>query len=170
MNTPLLQTWQARWRERPARERRLVLLALWLLGTALVVSSSVAPALQTWRDAAQHQAELDRQSQQMLQLQAQARQLQATARLPRTEAIGLLESSAQTLLGPQARVQVQGEQLRVTLQAATPGGLSQWLVQARERAQALPQSARLQRLAPTPTTASGPPDVLWSGELTLRLP
>lgn len=169
MKNPLLQAWAAGWRQRPARERRLVLLALWLLGTAPLITWGVVPALDTWRRAPQQQAELDRQSQHMLQLQAQARQLQASARLPRTEAIGLLEKSALELLGPQTRVQVQGEQLRVTLQAASPQGLAQWLTQARERAQALPHSVRLQRAAGA-ASASDPPDVLWSGELTLRLP
>ena len=180
MTWPVLQTL---WRQRSARERGLLALAACVLGTALLWSWGVAPALNTWRSAAQRQTELDQQTRHMLQLQAQAQQLQTPSRVKRAEAIARLESSASPWLGRDARLEVQGDRLRVSLVAAPASGLAQWLAQARESAQALPQSAQLTQLptakASTPASvkASGPdtaerdaPEVLWRGELSLRLP
>lgn len=166
------QALQTAWQQRSVRERRLLLLAAAVLGIALLWQLGVAPALSTWRGAAQRQAELDLQSRQMLQLQAEARQLQTPTRLPRPQAIALLESSATGLLGKDARLNVQGDVLRVNLVAAPATGLSQWLAQAREKALALPQSARLERVPATPSAkaATETPEVLWRGELALRLP
>ena len=73
----------ALWQQRSVRERRLLVLAAALLALALLWFWALAPALQTWRSAPQRQAELDQQSRQMLQWQAQARQLQNPARLAR---------------------------------------------------------------------------------------
>jgi general secretion pathway protein M len=121
--------------------------------------------------APQKQAELDRQTQRIQQLDAQAQQLKAPARLPRQQAIALLESTAGALLGEGVRLQVQGDQVQLTLKAAPASGLAQWLTQAREKAQALPHSVRLQRTAPAREAVSGnTPETLWSGEMTLRLP
>lgn len=162
---------QRLWQQRSARERRLLQAAALLLGVALLWLWGLAPALRTWQAAAQQQAALDRQTRQMQQWQAEARELQAPTRLPRAEALAWLERSSAALLGPQAKLQVQGDQLRLSLQATPASGLSQWLVQARERAQALPQSVRLQRASAGSNPASPEQaDPLWSGELTLRLP
>lgn len=153
------------WQQRSPRERRLLALAVALLALALLWSWALAPALHTWRSAPQRQAELDRQSRQMLLWQAQARQLQAPARLSRTEAQARLQASSAALLGTGAQLSVQGELLRVQLQAASADGLARWLAQAREQAQALPQSAQLEQLDTT-----DPHDVRWRGQLLLRLP
>ena len=176
-----LSAWQAFWSARQPRERRLLLLAAWLIGTALVWQIAVAPALQTWRDAPGQQAALDAQTTQMLQWQAQAKGFQAHAPLSRTEALQKLESSATQWLGPEARVSLQGEQVRITLKAATADGLSNWLAQARSQAQALPVQAQLQRATPPhsalvtpaalPNPASPAPGAaaVWSGTLVLGL-
>ena len=107
MNTDALRLL---WRQRPERERRLIVLAACVLGLAGLWQWALAPALGTWRDAAQRQTELDRQTQQMLQLKAQAAQLKAPARMARAQAVDMLESSAKELLGPDAKLLVQGEQ------------------------------------------------------------
>lgn len=178
------QTLQGAWQQRSVRERRLLALAAALLGLALLWQLGVAPALTTWQGAAQRQAELDRQTRHMLQLQAEARQLQAPTRMPRLQAVALLENSAASLLGKDARLTVQDDVLRVNVVAAPAAGLAQWLAQAREKALALPQSARLERVpaalaatAPAPTTAAATSvatsvatEVFWRGELALRLP
>lgn len=167
------------WKQRSARERRLLVLAVSVLGLAVLWQWGLAPALGTWRTAAQRQAELDQQTRQMQQLQAQARQLQTPARVSRQDAMAQLESSASSLLGQDARVSLQGDLVRVSLVAAPASGLASWLALAREKAQALPQSARLEQLASTKTvaaaaaTAPAPaPEALtrWRGEITLRLP
>lgn len=152
------------WQARSMRERRLLLLAAALLALALLWSWALAPALQTWRNAPQRQAELDRQSRQMLQWQAQARQLHNPSRLTRAQAQAQLQASSAALLGAGAQLSLQGDQLRVQLQAASADGLARWLAQAREQAQALPQSAQLEQLG------TDPHDVRWRGQLLLRLP
>lgn len=153
------------WRQRSVRERRLMGLAALVLGGVLLWQWAVAPALATWRMAPQRQAELDAQTRHMLQLQAEARQLSTPARLPRAAAMASIEASATAWLGQGVQVQTQGERVRVVFAAASASGLRQWLVQAREQAQALPEAARLEQ-----ATAQGPsPDVRWRGELTLRL-
>ncbi len=175
------QAWQAFWRARAPRERRLMLLAAWVIGTVLVWQVAVAPALQTWQEAPTKQAALDAQTTHMLQLQAQAKGLQSTPPPSRASALQALESTAAQWLGPDARVSLQGEQVRVTLKAAPAEGLSRWLAQARSQAQALPVQAQLQRTtAPASATAYTPAPVtppspataqaaLWSGSLVLSL-
>ncbi len=161
---------QAAWRQRSARERRLVLLGAVVLGLALLWQWGLAGALATWRVAPQRQAELDAQTRQMQQLQTQARQLQAPARIARPTAIASVESATRALLGPDSQVQAQGEQLQVTFSAASAAGLAQWLAQTREQAQALPVAARLEQLPPAPSASKGhTADILWRGELSLRL-
>lgn len=164
------------WLQRSARERRLLVLASLVLGVALLWQLGLAPALNTWRIAGQRQAELDLQTRQMLQLQAEARQLQTPVRVARQEAIVLLERSASSLLGPDAQLNVQGDVLRIRMSAAPAQGLAQWLAQAREQALARPQSARLERVSPArnnsrPAAPEAPPEAnAWRGEITLRLP
>jgi len=168
---------QELWRQRPPRERRLLALAAVVTGAALLWQWGIAPALATWRQAPARQAELDSKTRQMLLQQAQARQLQAPERIQRPEAVRRLEAAARDLLGPQVQLRVQGDQLRLSLSATPVSGLAQWLGLAREQAQALPQSARLERVATTPATAPATPAAsptpeapLWRGELVLRLP
>ena len=163
----------------------LVLAAL-VMGTALLWQVAVAPALQTWREAPGKQTALDAQTAQMLRLQAQAKGLQSTPAVSRTAALQGLERSAAQWLGADARVSLQGEQVRITLKAAPAEGLSRWLAQARSQAQALPVQAQLQRTTapvsaptptPTPASATAPPPspatapaaALWSGTLVLSL-
>ena len=173
MNLSALQTL---WQQRSARERRLLVLAASVLGLALLWQWALAPALDTWRVSPQRQAQIDRQTQQMLQWQTEAQQLKAPARVQRQDAIAWLEGSATTLLGKDARLNVQGDLVRVGLSAAPASGLAQWLAQAREKAQALPQSVQLQQNTPAKAAASAnasdptPAEVSWRGEITLRLP
>ena len=164
------QALRAAWQQRSVRERRLLLLAAWLLGLAVAWQWAISPALATWRSAAQQQLELDRQTRQMQQWQTEARQLSTPARMTRAQAVQWLETSATEMLGKNVRVVLQGEQLQVTLTAATPTGLARWLSQAREKAQALVQTAELQQISQAKTSTGSDSDVLWSGQLTLRLP
>ena len=179
---PALAACNSWWSARPLRERRLLALAAALLGTTLVWQLAIDPALQTWREAPAKQSQLDAQTGQMLQLQLQAKSLQASPPLSRTAALAQLESSAAQWLGAQARVSLQGEQVRITLKAASADGLSRWLAQARSQVQALPVQAQLQRIPataakPASAAATGPANpapaegasALWSGTLVLSL-
>ena len=153
---PLLAAFNAFWAARPPRERSLIALAALVIGVALVWQIAIAPALETWQEAPTRQAALDAQTGQMLQLQAQAKGLRTTPPMSRTAALQLLESSAAQWLGPEARVSLQGEQVRITLKAAPAEGLSRWLAQARSQAQALPVQAQLQRTTALPAVANLP--------------
>ena len=75
------------------------------------------------------------------------------------------------------RVSLQGDLVRVSLVAAPASGLASWLALAREKAQALPQSARLEQLASAKAAAAATAPApaaealtRWRGEITLRLP
>ena len=183
MNTVWTQARQAAasaWQQRAPRERRLLTLGAAVLLVAVVWSLLLAPAWRVWREAPARQASLQAQTRQMLQLQAEARQLQAPNRIERSQALKLLSDSA-TLLGPKAQLSPQGDELRVTLQATPARGLAEWLAQAREKAQARPRLAQLQKQDATDTPSSTgatpgdkSPDMangpIWRGTLVLQLP
>lgn len=175
--TALRQHLARTWQQRPARERRWLALGAIVLLAALVWSLLLAPAWRVWREAPARQARLEQQTRHMQQLQAEARQLQAPRRIERAQALQLLTSSGQRLLGPGALLQAQGEELRVTLKAAPAAGLAEWLTLAREQAQARPRLAQLEKQLPAETPPPRPaqqPDspssASWSGTLVLSLP
>lgn len=164
MNTPLMharttlstlgQAGQTLWRSRSPRERLGLTLAASLIALALLWQIGLAPALRTWQEAPTRQATLDAQRERLLQLQQQAQALQALPRVGQEEALRWLQGPAIEALGPGAQVRVQGDQVQVQLQAASPEGLTRWLRQAREQARALPQQVQLQQAALP--TAPGP--------------
>jgi general secretion pathway protein M len=180
MNTPRMSTWRQAlgqaWRSRSVRERRLLALALAVLLAALLWQILLAPVLGTWRQAPAMQAQLDAQWQQMLDLQAQARQLQKASRQNREEAQAWLEHSVQEVFGQTARVSVQDRRVRLTLQGADASALSQWLTQARQNAQLLPVQVQLQTQTQAKEAASpnkpkaGQATVLWQGSVELQWP
>lgn len=163
MNTPLtntramlaslVQAGQTLWRSRSSRERLGLTLAASLIALALLWQIGLAPALRTWQEAPTRQATLDAQRERLLQLQQQAQALQALPRVGQEEALRWLQGPAIEALGPGAQVRVQGDQVQVQLQAASPEGLTRWLRQAREQARALPQQVQLQQAA-LPTAGS----------------
>ena len=154
------------WRQRPERERRLLMTAVVLLLVVGLWQLAVAPAWLVWRQAPVRQAELDARTTQMLALQAQAKQWQASPPVTRSAALQQLQTSAEQWLGAGVQLQVQGDQLLLTLKAAPAEGLAQWLAQARSQSQARPVQAELQRTEAR--TAGATPT--WQGQLTLRLP
>ena len=175
--TDLRQAATAAWQQRPPRERSLLALGAAVLLAAVLWSTLVTPAWRVWREAPARQASLEAQTRQMLQLQAEARQLQAPQRIDRATALQLLSSSAAELLGSEAQLTPQGEELRVNLKATTAQGLAQWLALARDKAQARPRLAQLQQREASTEPATRPSQasdagtgVTWSGTLVLRLP
>lgn len=173
--TPLIQTLmpplKAFWQARSLRERRALQWAAVVLGLAAVWSAALAPALRTWQDAPAKQTELDRQTQHMLQLQAQARQWQASPAISRAQAITWLQAHAKDL-APDAKLQVQGDVVNLSFQAAPADALATWIAQAREHAHARPMQAQMQQ-TPSPTksgAASAAAQVMWGGTLQLSLP
>lgn len=160
----LRRTALATWRQRPARERSLIVVGVTVLLLAAAWTGWIGPAWSTWREAPQRQAALEAQTRQMLKLQAQAQHLQTPGRIERDKALRMLSASTQSLLGKGAQLTPQGEGLRVSVKAATAAGLAQWLSQAREQALAIPSQVQLQR----EDTAGA--ETSWSGTLVLRLP
>ncbi|MDP3617488.1 MAG: type II secretion system protein GspM [Rhodoferax sp.] len=148
----------ARWQAVSGRERQLVLAALALTLLALVWWLGVAPALATLRSAQTQRQLLDAQLQQMHNLQARAKTLQAQPRITFDEARRLLEASVKPL-GASAQLLLAGERATVTLKGASADALAQWLTQVRLNVRAVPSEARLVR------NASG----AWDGTLTLHL-
>lgn len=179
-----LQTLKQALQARSARERRLIALALALGLGAAVWLALLAPVLATWRQAPEMQARLDGQWQQMLNLQAQARQLQKATRLSREEAQAWLDSSTREVFGGTARWSVQDRQVRLTLQGVSAAALSQWLVQARQNARLLPVQVQIQPGAeraqasragtPSPSSKGAAPagsaEILWHGTVVLQWP
>ena len=161
-----MQALRTAWQQRPVRERLGVLAGSALLMLILLWQIAIGPAWSVWREAPARQARIDARTRQMLQWQTQAQELQPVARVDRREALPRLQAAADRLLGPGARLQPQGEQLLVTLQAAPAEGLAQWLALARNEAQVLPLQARLQQ----PDDTSRPTEALWQGSLLMRLP
>jgi general secretion pathway protein M len=155
------------WQQRSLRERLLLQVAAWLIGVTLVWTLGLAPALRTWQEAPARQAALDQQTQEMLQWQGEARRLTSPQAITRAEAVQWLQAHV-SALGPKATLQMQGEQMQLTLEAAPPEALAQWLSQAREHAHARPLQAQLQQApANTNSTSTG---VLWQGSMVLSLP
>jgi len=168
--TQARQTAANAWQQRAPRERRLLALGAAVLSVAAVWSLLLAPAWRVWREAPQQEMRLQAQTRQMLQLQAQARQMQAPSRIERSQALKLLGDSA-ALLGPKAQLSPQGDELRVTLQAAPASGLAQWLADARENAQSRPRLVQLQKQDAADTPPQGAAtDPTWRGTLVLQLP
>lgn len=160
--TQVLDAFRKAWQQRAARERRLLTLGLVVLLLAAFWQWGLAPAWSTWQQAPQREARLAETTHRMQQWQLEARQLQAPARPDRVKAFASLQARIE-LLGEGARLNKEGEQLRVQLQAAPAAGLAQWLSLAREQAGAMPQQADLQRVDDKTSVA-------WKGSLTLRLP
>lgn len=154
---------QARWDALAAREKRLVLAAMALVGAALVWWIAIGPAIQTLRSAAASHQRLDVQVQQMKALAAQAQALQSQPKAGLDESLRALEASTTQRLGAGARLSVVGDRATLTLRNVPAEALAQWLAQARINARALPTEARLVRSA-APGSAS------WDGTLVLGLP
>ncbi|MBK7062979.1 MAG: type II secretion system protein M [Rubrivivax sp.] len=139
-----LQALRAAWAQRDARERRLVVLAAWVLGLFVLWSLAVQPAWRSLRDAPARIDGLDAQSQAMQLLAADVRELRATPPLPRTQASAALRAASERL-GAQGRLTEQGERAVLALTDASGEQLRAWLAEVRAGARARPIEANLTR-------------------------
>lgn len=155
----MIQTYLSYWRQLKLSEKRLVLVAFWLILTALIWWLAIAPALKTIKEApAQHRA-LDTQLQSMRALSAEAKNLQNQPKLGLDEAQKALQSAVTQRFGASAQLNLTGERASLTLKNANPQELALWLTQARVNARALPAEVKLNR------NGEG-----WDGTLVLNLP
>ena len=143
----------ARWAALAPREKLLVGTAAAVVAVALLWWVGLAPALQTLRSAPEQHRSLDAQLQRMQALQAQPKQ-------GYDEALRALEQTIRQRFGTTARYSISADRVSITLTAAAPDTLAQWLTQARVNARALPAEARLTR------NAAGQ----WDGTLVMTLP
>ncbi|MBU3740119.1 MAG: hypothetical protein FGM55_14350 [Rhodoferax sp.] len=102
--------------------------------------------------------QLERQWQQMLVQQTQARAIQALPRRSSDEARRLLEAASRSL-SPALQLAYAGDRVTVTVQALRAEALAQWLTQVQLSARLAPIEVRLRR--------SGPG--AWDGTLVLSL-
>jgi len=142
------------WEQRNPREKLLLITGSALVVLAALWGVGLSPAIQTWREAPVRQAQLDAQSQKMLQLTAQVQGLKNTKTITRSDAVQWLEKSLAEL-GPDAKISVEGDRATLRLVAATPQALSNWIGMARELAMSLPVQAQLKQTALPPDTPSG---------------
>jgi general secretion pathway protein M len=149
---------RARWQSLAARERQLITLAVSVLAAALLWQVGLSPALAVLRAAPQQQAALDVQLQRMLELQAQARTLQAMPQLDESAQRRALEAAIKPL-GASAQLSGPPQRLTLTLRGLSPQALAQLLAAVRQNARLLPQEAHVQRS----------PVGLWDGSLILSL-
>lgn len=134
----IAKAWQplrAAWATRDARERRLLMLAAWVLGLFLLWTVALQPALRTVRDAPARLDALDAQLQQMQALSADVRDLRATPPLPRVQASAALKAASERL-GERGRLAEQGDRAVLTLSNASAEQLRSWLAEVRGSARA----------------------------------
>lgn len=144
---------RARWNALSPRERYLSSLAASAVGILLVWAIFLAPALRTLQKVQAQRLELDARLQQMLALQAEARQLAAQPRIGRDAAVRALQESV-TALGSGAQLQVSGERAVLTLKGVPAVSVATWLGAARTNARVAPVEVRLVR-SPARASAGG---------------
>lgn len=140
----LPESLQQRWLGASARERQMLSFAAALLLGAVLWWVGLAPALATLRQAQSQRPLLEAQLQQMRQLEAQVKALQAQPRVNQEDARRLLEASLKSLSGT-AQLTQSGERFTVTLKGAPADALAQWLAQLRLTVHSAPTEARLVR-------------------------
>jgi general secretion pathway protein M len=155
----MMQTYLNYWRQLKMSEKRLILLAFWLIVTALIWWLAIAPALKTIKEAPAQHRTLDTQLQSMRALSAEAKNLQSQPKLGLDEAQKALQSAVTQRFGASAQLNLTGERANLTLKNANPQELALWLTQARVNARALPAEAKLNK------NGDG-----WDGTLVLNLP
>jgi general secretion pathway protein M len=155
----MMDTYMNYWRQLKINERRMILVAFWIIVAALLWLFAIAPALKTIKEApAQHRA-LDAKLQNMRSMSLEAKTLQSQPKLGLDDAQKALQSAVTQRFGSAAQLNLAGERATLTLKNANPQELAQWLTQARVNARALPSEAKLNR------NGEG-----WDGTLVLNLP
>lgn len=159
----LAQRWSDTLAGLAPRERRAVLVAIWVVVLALLWWVALAPAIKILRTAPARHANIDHQLAQMQRMAASVEHVRAMNSSPppaRNGAVAALERATSTL-GHTARLSVQGDQAVLTLRGVAPEALAQWLSQVRVNARLFPIEASIQQ-QDNPTG--------WAGLITLAGP
>ena len=155
----MMDTYLNYWRQLKINERRMILVAFWVIVAALLWLFAIAPALKTIKEAPEQHRALDAKLQNMRNLSLEAKTLQSQPKLGLDDAQKALQSAVTQRFGSAAQLNLSGERATLTLKNANPQELAQWLTQARVNARALPGEAKLNR------NGEG-----WDGTLVLNLP
>jgi general secretion pathway protein M len=155
----MMDTYLNYWRQLKINERRMLLVAFWVIVVALLWLFAIAPALKTLKEAPEQHRALDAKLQNMRNLSLEAKALQSQPKLGLDDAQKALQSAVTQRFGSAAQLNLAGERATLTLKNANPQELAQWLTQARVNARALPGEAKLNR------NGEG-----WDGTLVLNLP
>ena len=155
----MMETYLNYWRQLKINERRMILVAFWVIMAALLWLFAIAPALKILKDAPEQHRALDAKLQSMRALNIEAKTLQSQPKLGLDEAQKALQSSVSQRFGSAAQLNLSGERATLTLKNANPQELAQWLTQARVNARALPGEAKLNKIGDG-----------WDGTLVLNLP
>jgi len=132
------------WRALAPRERQGALLALVLVGAALLWFVAVQPALRTLRTAPAAIDRLDAELQQMQRLATESRTLRAAPPVAPAQAAAALQAAA-TRLGAKVKLVQQGGRATLTLSGVDGEALRGLLAEARSTARARPIEAQLVR-------------------------
>lgn len=155
----MMDTYLNYWRQLKINERRMILVAFWVIVAALLWLFAIAPALKILKDAPEQHRALDAKLQSMRALNIEAKTLQSQPKLGLDEAQKALQSSVSQRFGSAAQLNLSGERATLTLKNANPQELAQWLTQARVNARALPSEVKLNKISDG-----------WDGTLVLNLP
>ncbi len=159
----MISQWRSPPQALPEKDRtRIQFLGLVLIGI-LLWFGNIAPAIKTYQEAPLQLAQLEKQTESLKALQAQAVALQKAPRIKAQDAAALLQQSTTEILGNGAKLNLEATRATLTLTSVSAEGLAQFLSAVRSQAHALPLEAKLQK------NKTGSQEV-WRGTLILSLP
>lgn len=126
---------RAAWQGLAARERRLIGLAIWVVGAGLLFGLTIQPAWRTVQQAPRLIAELDEQRRTMQAQAADVAAWRAVPPLPTGQAAAALQAAAQRL-APRARLSLQGDRAVLSFEGLSGSELQAWLSESRAGARA----------------------------------
>lgn len=159
----MMSQWRNLIQSLPEKDRKLIQYLALALVFSLLWFWNIAPALKTYQEAPIQLAQLERQTENLKALQAQALALQKAPRVKVQNVGAVLQQSSTEILGNSAKLNLEASRATLTLNNVSPEALAQFLAVARYQAQAMPIEAKLQK------NKTGTVEV-WRGTLILSLP
>lgn len=159
----MMSPWRKHFQSLPEKDRKLIPFLAFVLLTSLLWFWNIAPALKTYQEAPLQLAQLERQTEHLKALQAQALALQKAPRMKVQDAGAVLQQTASDILGNGGKLKLEDSRATITLNNVSAETLAQFLAAARNQAMALPIEAKLQK------SQSGSVEI-WRGTLILNLP
>lgn len=159
----MMSPWRKHFQSLPEKDRKLIPFLAFVLLTSLLWFWNIAPALKTYQEAPLQLAQLERQTEHLKALQAQALALQKAPRMKVQDAGAVLQQTASDILGNGGKLKLEDSRATITLNNVSAETLAHFLAAARNQAMALPIEAKLQK------SQSGSVEI-WRGTLILNLP